>query len=279
MNCIYTPRILRCMHFKYNDKSNTTSRIVMDYEFDFCIGCDREIWIDNEHYKIGKGSFIIRKPGQRVSSKGKYDCYMLTLDFSSRPICSNYSRNTATKMQPLFESEIWGVLPSVFTPSHYNEYLQIFENLSAVNEVDINENTKTLLLINELLHLIISDAYRYYLPVDNNDEAPIDRVCSYIKNHYTEEINLDSLASVAHLNKNYLVRQFKKRFGISPIAYLIRIRMEYAKKLLSESNIPVKAVAVECGYNDSSFFNYYFKKLFKVSPATYRRLQKRLTAD
>jgi AraC-like DNA-binding protein len=245
----------------------------MDYEFDFSVGCDREMWLDNERYKIEKGSFAIRKPGQKVSSKGNFDCYMLTLQFSGQSLYSNYSRNTATQMQAPFESKIWDVLPSVFTPAHYNEYVGIFENLLSVNEVDINENTKTLLLINELLHLIISDVYMNSLPADNKEKTPIDEVCYYIKNHYTEEISLNDLADVAHLNKNYLVRQFKNRFGISPISYLIRIRMEYAKKLLVESNLPVKAVAAECGYTDSSFFNYYFKKTFNISPAAYRHSQ------
>lgn len=270
MNCIYTPRILQCMRFRHKSGSNATTRIVMDYEFDFCVGCDREMWIDNEHYKIGKGILVIRKPGQKVFSKGNYDCYMLTLDFSCRSLHTNYSRNTATQMQAPFESKIWDVLPSVFTPSHYNDFIRIFEDLLSVNEVDINENSKTLLLINELLHLIISDAYMHSLPADNKDRTPIDEVCTYIKKHYMDEINLDDLAAIAHLNKNYLVRQFKKRFGISPIAYLIRIRMEYAKKLLTESNIPVKTVAAECGYKDSSFFNFYFKKTFNISPAAYR---------
>lgn len=88
-----------------------------------------------------------------------------------------------------------------------------------------------------------------------------------------EEISLDDLAAVAHLNKNHLVRQFKNRFGISPIAYLIKNRMEYAKKLLAESNLTVKTIAAKCGYSDPSFFNYYFKKTFSISPAAYRHSQ------
>ena len=88
-----------------------------------------------------------------------------------------------------------------------------------------------------------------------------------------EDIELDDLSSIAHLNKNYLVRQFKNSFGISPIAYLIKIRMEYAKKLLIESNLPIKNIATYCGYKDSSFFNFYFKKTFNISPASYRKAQ------
>ena len=245
----------------------------MDYEFDFCVGCDREMWLDGERYKIEKGCFIIRKPGQKVYAKGVYDCYMLTLDFSNSPILPNYSRNTAIKKQEQFASEIWDILPPVFKPTHYDDYLRIFDDLLSVSEMDINENPKTLLRVNELLHLVISDAYLHAFSLNNKPKTPMDDVCSYMKNHYMEEIKLDDLAAIVHLNKNYFVRQFKKAFGISPISYLIKIRMDYAKKFLAESTLPIKTVAALCGYNDPSFFNSYFKKAFNVSPAAYRRSQ------
>lgn len=272
MNFMYTPRVLKCMHFKYEEKSRPPARIVMDYEFDFCAGCDREMWLDDVCYQIEKGCFVIRKPGQKVSSKGYYDCYMLTLDFSDREPFSNYSRNTATQIQSPFESEIWEVLPSVFQPSHFEDYVRIFENFLSTNDIDPNENSKTLPLVNELLHLVISDAFsQHYSP--EKEKSSINEVCAYIKRNYMKKITLDDLSAIAHLNKNYLVRQFKRTFGTSPISYLINIRMEYAKKLLVESNLPVKTIAIKCGYSDPGFFNSYFKKLFSVSPAAYRRTQ------
>ena len=171
---------------------------------------------------------------------------------------------------------MWQVLPSVFEPRHYQDYVRIFEDLLSINETDINKNPRALLLVNELLHLIISDAYFCGLPDSTIPKSPIDEICSYMKTHFAEDIRLDDLASMAHLNKNYLVRQFHKIYGISPISYLIKIRMDYSKKLLTESNLPVKLVASECGYNDPSFFHSYFKKTFHMSPAEYRRQHKQI---
>ena len=99
MNYLYAPHILQCMRFKHESVHSSIVRNVMDYEFDYCVGCDREMWIDGARYKIEKGCFVIRKPGQKVYTKGVYDCYMLTLDFSDRLVSTNYSRNTATQMQ------------------------------------------------------------------------------------------------------------------------------------------------------------------------------------
>ena len=69
---------------------------------------------------------------------------------------SNY---TATAEQKQFVSKMWEVLPSVFEPSHYEDYQRIFEGLLSISEMDMNENPKTILLVNELLHILISDAY------------------------------------------------------------------------------------------------------------------------
>ena len=270
---IYTPYVLQCMRFIHEGNSNSSTRTVMDYEFDFCLNCNRKIWIDEKKYKLEPGCFSIRKPGQIVRSVGSYDCYMLTLDFSNHSSSTKYSRNTATQLQKVFDSEIWNILPSVFKPSHSDDYIRIFKSLLSINEIDINENKLTHLLINELLHILLSDAFYYISYTDDIPRTPIDKVCAYIKKHYTEELRLDDLASIAHLNKNYLVRQFKKKFGISPINYLINIRMEHAKKFLAETDLPIKTIASNCGYTDPSFFNSYFKKLFSVTPVAYRLSQ------
>ena len=171
MKYTYNPRVLQCMRFKHEDNTGPIPRIVMDYEFDFCVGCDRKLWIENECYKIEKGCFIIRKPGQKVYSRGRYDCYMLTLDFANRPTSSFYSRNTATQMQEQFEPETWDSLPSVFMPAHYGDHIRIFEDILSMSEMDINENTTTILLVNQLLHLLFSDAYSNIYAMDNRSNS------------------------------------------------------------------------------------------------------------
>ena len=270
---IYSPYILQCMRFKHRDITNSRTRIVMDYEFDFCLNCNRELWIDGKKFKLIPGSFSVRKPGQKVRSIGLYDCYMLTLDFSRRSSVSTYSRNTATQLQKVFDSAIWDILPPVFEPLHYDDYVRIFKSLLSINDININENEKTHFLINELLHLLISDAFHQTSYLDTVSNTPIDKVCAYIKKHYKEEIRLDDLASIAHLNKNYFIRQFKKEIGISPINYLINIRMEHAKKFLAETDLPVKTIASNCGYSDPAFFNSYFKKQYSLTPVEYRLSQ------
>ena len=59
--------VLQCMHFKHTCLSNAATRKVMDYEFDFCLGCEREMWLDGEssgvlhNKKTGTNSMLRRQ--------------------------------------------------------------------------------------------------------------------------------------------------------------------------------------------------------------------------
>lgn len=269
MKYIFNPTILESRYFVTENCSFSPLRLVKDYEFDFYLDGEREMWIDDVYYKINAGSLVIRIPGQKVYSKGDYNCYMLTLDFSKRTL-SNYRRNNFSEIQPLFVSPIWEVFPAVFTPAHSDDYIRIFKNLTTINNPDINKEPYSKSLLNELLHLILADSFKYYTPQTSMSKDYIDDVCNYIKLHYSEDITLDVLADIAYINKSYLIRKFKKRFKVSPISYLIHFRLDMAKKLLSETDLPIKTIVHQCGFHDYSYFCFIFKKTFSITPAQYR---------
>ena len=269
MEYVLNPTILECRYFFTQDASSSPLRLVTDYEFDFYIDGERDMYIDDVHYKIGSGSLVIRTPGQRVYSKGDYNCYILTLDFSKRSL-KNYKRNQSTEFQPIYNSPIWDILPSVFTPAHFDDYIRIFKDLTSINTPDINDNPDSSLLVNEFLHLVLADAFKNTRPQTNTSKNYIDDVCNYIKLHYPEQITLDDLATVAHINKNHLIRKFKDKLNTSPIAYLIQYRLDISKRLLSKTDLPINSIAMQCGFNDYSYFCMIFKRTFSITPAQYR---------
>jgi AraC-like DNA-binding protein len=93
---------------------------------------------------------------------------------------------------------------------------------------------------------------------------------NYIKQHFREEINLDTLAEVGHINKYYLAHSFKKAFGVSPIEYLIQIRIWESKILLETTNYPISAISTITGFSSQSFFAQSFKRVTSLSPSQYR---------
>jgi two-component system response regulator YesN len=75
-----------------------------------------------------------------------------------------------------------------------------------------------------------------------------------------------------YLNPDYLTRVFKKQTGLSISDYLQQQRIEYAKKLLVETNSSVSEVALAAGYSNFSYFSTIFKKSTELNPMEFRKM-------
>ena len=81
---------------------------------------------------------------------------------------------------------------------------------------------------------------------------------------------IQTLAYEVGMNRTKLQYGFKKLFGVSIYSYQLQLRMEKARKLLAESDKPIKQIAGLAGYNTISSFSAAFKKSFNLSPSQYR---------
>lgn len=97
----------------------------------------------------------------------------------------------------------------------------------------------------------------------------------YIHQNYFTDITAGRVASRVNLSRAYLRNIFFEREGISPKAYIIKLRMERACRLLSESNLSVTEIALSVGYEDVFQFIKLFKKHLGCSPTEYRKSKER----
>lgn len=102
-------------------------------------------------------------------------------------------------------------------------------------------------------------------------EKTIWSLTRYLQEHLSEEISLNLLADVFHLNPQYIGQLFKNEIGVNFLSYLTNIRMERAKKLLVSTDLPVAEVAQRSGYADYRVFTKAFKKAEGVTPSQYRQ--------
>ena len=98
-----------------------------------------------------------------------------------------------------------------------------------------------------------------------------DLVRRYIDNHFKENLNLDQLAHLAHLNKYSLAHAFRREFGVSPINYLISRRIEESRFLLRETDHTLSLIAQILGFSSLSYFSQCFRRVEGVSPMEYRK--------
>ncbi len=105
---------------------------------------------------------------------------------------------------------------------------------------------------------------------DSKDD--VQRAKEYILANISNNISVKDVADYVHLSPEYFSKLFKKEIGENVKNYIMRIKVDAAKDLLENPNIPVSIVASELGYSNFSHFTQMFKKLENITPSEYRRL-------
>ncbi len=99
----------------------------------------------------------------------------------------------------------------------------------------------------------------------------IQKCINFVSEHYSEEINVDTLANIFHFNNSYFSTIFKKNIGVGLSDYIVDVRMQKALELLQSSSFKVYEVAQKVGYKDGKYFCKVFKNKHGVTPNYFRR--------
>lgn len=97
------------------------------------------------------------------------------------------------------------------------------------------------------------------------------QVRDYIMQNLKRNISLGELAGLVHLSRFHFTRAFKKSVGLPPHQYLIHCRIERAKTMLSQGDIPIQVLAKSLGFGSSSQFSELFRKATGRTPSQFRR--------
>lgn len=150
---------------------------------------------------------------------------------------------------------------------YYNEQHPYLEMQKLEAEIELINNLKGLkIYFEKILEDLIDEL------CDNAKEEKveiIETVKDYINENYSEDINLDDIADYISFSKYYLSKLFKEVEGINYKDYLIKVRMEEAKKRLKNGD-KIKVVASEVGYSDRNYFSRAFKKYTGISPGKFK---------
>lgn len=127
---------------------------------------------------------------------------------------------------------------------------------------------------------LVGDVYREFDPIKivyehtrPGDVKPaiVDKMISYIDEHYLEKIELKDIAAIGGYNVAYTSQLFIRQMGISFIDYVLRLRLRDATTCLTNSDKGIAWIASSCGFSDIKAFNVAFKKHFNVTPTEYRK--------
>lgn len=97
------------------------------------------------------------------------------------------------------------------------------------------------------------------------------KAVNYIHANYTIPISIDKLCSIACMSKAVLFRKFKTAFGLTPVEFILKKKIDVAKELLdAEEFYSIKYISMNCGFNSESYFNQIFKRHVGTTPQAYR---------
>lgn len=121
------------------------------------------------------------------------------------------------------------------------------------------------------LLIILSRSYSSNMNEDHRKVLQMAEAVTYIEENYLKAITLEQLSKLACISSRHFVRVFHKNYGITPMDYVIQLRLNHATKLLKESSLSITRIAMESGFNDHNYFSRQFKKVFTISASDYRK--------
>jgi len=97
----------------------------------------------------------------------------------------------------------------------------------------------------------------------------LERAAEYIRDNCTRMLKLEDICAAAQLSPSYLIRAFKQHFGMTPHAFLVNRRIQFAQDQLRSGKL-IADVALEAGFADQAHFQRAFKQHLAATPGQYR---------
>ncbi len=156
-----------------------------------------------------------------------------------------------------------------------DEQKDILRYLNAMVQEATSQSMSYELVCHNLLEILLIKILRHQhfdLEVSKQSKATkdISFIKHYLETYYHESIQLEDLASMTHLSRFYISHSFKKEIGMSPMEYLIAIRIKESKILLRTTNYSISQVADIVGFTTPTYFSKQFRKSTGISPTDYR---------
>lgn len=107
-----------------------------------------------------------------------------------------------------------------------------------------------------------------------NAQIRLQKMLSYIYDHYAESITLEDIARAADISRSEAGRCFQNYLGCSPVETLIQHRLQTARGLLRDTALTLQEIAERCGFHSVSYFSRQFRRLYGIAPGQNRSLGK-----
>lgn len=235
--------------------------------------------------KAGQGVLINSGVSRCLGMNKNESLSYYSLLFSTGFILSNELRNSLAAKYYLPSTVMKGFNCVVLDESNLRDE----SALDKINTIIAINHTKKLgyemttkgyicLLWVSFLELMKSGNAKYNSKnLPSQDELRVKSASDYIKEYYQDNITLEDIADRIHVSRNECCRCFKRVLGMSPVDYLIKLRIFHAARIIYKNPTAydsISDIAFSVGFNSASYFNRMFKRYLQCTPTEFSRLLK-----
>ena len=232
-----------------------------DYQLLYISSGKLHLYVDGEDRIITKGNMLLFRPGEaqlyNLYSADKPETYWVHFTGSDVDLLLDYYG------MPKDEN--------VFFTGTSPDYQWLYKQM--IQELQLRRVNYEDLLNMNLRHifLIINRFLKEGTELDSDALNEVERATHYFNENYNQNICIKDYAAERHMSDCWFNRTFKKVTKVTPIQYIISLRITSAINLLENTDHNIKQIASMVGYDDEYYFSRLFKKNTGLSPTEYRK--------
>lgn len=231
------------------------------YEILLYVGCNGYCIINGERFEIDRLCLFLLTPKDfhEIVMEDSPESYAINISFSELMIDKRLEKESMIGPVVLY-------LKDKLLQELIQDILRIYQGESLYRELQLKH------LFNDILIRILEDGT--HTALQNAEIHPIVREgIAYMLKNLSEPVSLSTISKRFGISETYFSHLFKESIGISFKQYQLLKRVDHAKRMLEEQELPIYAVGVECGFNTPAQFNRVFKEKTGFTPSQYRKMQ------
>lgn len=210
---------------------------------------------------VTSGQFVLFRPGDRQV----YEYY------SSDHTEVYWIHFTGNAVEGILEQFGFSGKEQIYWGGVFLEYQNLFRKM--IKELQLcRKNYEAIIAcqFQELLALAGRNRHNPYV-AGGSMESIINEALVYFDENYAKPINVNAYAASVYTSPCWFIRSFRNYIGMTPLQYIINVRISNARELLLNPKFSISDVSRSVGYEDSLYFSRFFKKNVGISPKDYKK--------
>ena len=235
-----------------------------DYQLLYVASGKAHFFFHGKEQMITEGNMILYRPDEPQKyfyhASDKTEVYWI--HFTGSEVASLLSACNLPATEHVFYTGTSQAYPQLF--------LQIIQELRLCRP---NYEELLSLYLRQIL-LLLNRSMKEEQKTGSDIRNEIERATHYFNEHYSAEINIEEYAKSRHFSTCWFIRNFKRIVKVTPMQYILSLRMMNAQNLLENTDYNITEIAEAVGYDNPLYFSRLFHKHTGLAPSAYRKLRR-----